>query len=66
MKKILALTIVLIIAISLLAGCSSSSSYSRSAGECMWCDGVGYSRYKDASGHYVNKTCSHCHGTGRQ
>ena len=45
----------------------SGSSYSsgRKCGECTWCDGVGYSRYKDASGNYVRKTCTHCGGTGR-
>ena len=61
--RIIALVTLLIMLSSVLVGCGGSTA---SAGKCFWCDGVGYARYKDASGNYVNKTCSHCHGTGRQ
>lgn len=64
--KVIALVLLLVMITSVFAGCSSGSSgSSSSAGKCFWCDGVGYARYKDASGNYVNKTCSHCGGSGR-
>lgn len=61
LKKILAVLLLLVILALGLAGCGSSTP----AGKCMWCSGVGYSRFKDASGNWVNKTCSHCGGSGR-
>ena len=63
-KRILCLVMVLLSFVLLLASCSGSDS-SHAAGECIWCNGVGYSRFKDASGNWVNKTCSHCGGSGR-
>ena len=65
-KRIICLVLVLLSFILLFSSCSSGgSSSSHAAGECMWCNGVGYSRFKDASGNWVNKTCSHCGGSGR-
>lgn len=65
MKRVIAFLMILLIGASIITGCSSGSSNLAKPGECMWCHGAGYSLYKDASGQYVRKTCSHCHGTGR-
>ena len=59
-KRIIAI-LLLVLMIVTLSGCSGSST---PAGKCMWCSGVGYARFKDANGNWVNKTCSHCGGSG--
>ena len=64
MKKT-ALLVAILLLVFILTGCGSSY-YTAKPGECMWCDGVGYAMYKDASGNYVRKTCSHCGGSGRR
>ena len=62
-KRVVPMILMLVLIMGLLAGCSRH--YSARAGECIWCDGVGYSTYKDATGNYVRKICSHCGGSGR-
>lgn len=62
MKRFLAYVVMLLLLAGMLASCGYSTA---KPGQCMWCDGFGYASYKDASGNYRTKTCSHCHGTGR-
>ena len=64
-KKLLAMVLLLTALAGVLCSCSdSSSSSSRKPGQCIWCDGYGYSSYYDTDGKLRTKTCSHCHGSG--
>lgn len=61
MKRIICVVMMLVLMVVALAGCSSGSSYgSKGPGTCGWCDGWGYSTYKDANGNYKTKDCPHC------
>ena len=49
MKRLIALVLMLLLLIGILAGCGYSTA---GPGQCMWCDGYGYSSYKDVNGNY--------------